>query len=259
MEKNGAERYRSDFLQKKFTDLEIALRARGQAKAISVGSTTVSCNENCSTNAALYAASNGSGNGVANGINSGAAHGFGNKTTQQALGDNNAGATPKTLHVTQNAAANRPAEGWSAGKIPTGRNPVVNRIVIGGSNGIAKGVPNARASARTSGGPPNKPSDTSITGITSNPAPVQSKKRPNSAMNDVPNAGSPKRGSRAPVSNSTPVKAENARKPLTGESKAEASQEASGSKGGPNSKLVDADYVALDDDDDDDDDDMSED
>ena len=259
MEKNGAERYRSDFLQKKFTDLEIALRARGQAKAISVDNITVSSNGPGSINAASYAVSNGSGGGVANGANNGAAKGAGCRATQQPLGNNNAGATDRALHVIQDAAAGRPADAWSAGKILAGRNPVVNRTVNGSSNEAAKGISNARASARISSGPPNKPSDTPMTGITTNPTPNQSRKRPNSATNSVPNAGTSQRGSRAPVSNSIPVKVDNARKPLPGESKAVPIQKTSEIKIGPNSKVADADYVAVDDDDDEDDDDMSED
>ena len=212
MEKNGADRYRGDFLKKKFKDLEVALQAREQAKAASTANTDRS----------VHGAASGSGTrptiGTSTGVSgeyespdkatSGGGNGTGNQRTEPA---------PSTKDAVLDKAATRAAI-----------NKAFNPAYIE---------------------PSEEPSDTPMTGTTPNPAPQQTKKRPNTATKDT---GTAKQGTEATVSNPAKPTAKKVRKTLTPKSSSQPIQngrkrKATVLKVAQTNGVADPEYIPLDD------------
>lgn len=267
MEQNGAERYRPDFLRKKFKDLELALKAREQAKAISISSTrddtyrAVAGNDKDSTNVVVDRATVGPAN------ENGTANRARNRAASVIVID-------EVVPATQIGAATGTAGVGSARTMSTRQNSAVSGTAHGPASRPAIGATHSRALDRAHSRIPKEPSDKLTTGATSYPAPKEAKKRTFTAMEDS-NTGAPPRGNatstRAPVE----VKAEKVRKTATGEPEIAAGHNVGKAKGGYNQKVIEArgggsgqrvadpeiadpEYVAPNDDDSDDDDSMSE-
>ena len=273
MEKNGAERYRPDFLKKKFKDLELALRARDQNKVVSTDNTpasvrrTVSGNENSTTKDAVNGAKATPAKETLNNSTDSAMHKTIDTSTEKASVNARQAATSHALPTVQKEAGSNTAVESLADKLPT-EGKVISRTkggalkratipaVIAQHKFLKRGA-NAEAS--------NECPDTPITETTPKLAPTESKKRPNSAIHDLLNAEAPQPKKAPTFKNPPEAKAEDLSKPPSARKaadlKAFASPKAGASavNGGPNTKVADSDYVAHDDDGDYEESSMSED
>ena len=282
MEENGAERYRPNFLQKKFKDLEIALKAREQAKAISIESSKQSLPRATSgtgmgsTNSYITEPINGFVNGIVNEAVNGVTDETTHQTTDQASGYTNTGALNENSPATSNKVTNGTMIGESAGNQSTKENTVVNGTASAISNGVANSVLNTKASNKSSSGTLKQPSDTPTTGTANIPAPKAPTKRPNTTGKVLPKAGALQRGNATTPRNAVDVQAEKTAKSSTtasnkgeiaqqaGQAKAGAGNNVGASKTGLDQKVADSGYIAHDDEDEEDadedeDEDMSED
>ena len=223
MEKNGADRYRADFLKKKFKDLEVALQAREQAKAASTANT---------------------GRPV-----HGTVSGEGNRTN---AGTSNA--VSNRPHNAEGATNTAQLRGGLGGNLPAGEKPILDRdaacaaINKAFNPAFAEAIPTATTTASPTPHTSKKRPNTATKDV-SNPATAK-------ASTQIPVSNPAKAKADTAKKTLTP-------KPSAGpsqkanEAKGGSKQNVTVPKI-PQSKAADADYVALDDDEDDDDE-MSED